>query len=800
MKHIGIDLGTTNSLVAIKKIKTEILPNSEKTNLTRSCVILRTLRTESGSEGHDRVFKKIFSQKEKSIKREFVVGQKAYEWMKQDPDNTVVSIKRLMGRGYSEPEIQNIIRLKKLNYKIGESKTGTENSLCVFLGEETFLPEDISAEILKKMKNDAESYLEEAVEQAVITVPAYFNDKQKYATRIAAQKAGFNVLRLLAEPTAAAISFGIDELDNNRITGKKAEKDEHEDEFAKTILVYDFGGGTFDVSILTYIGGQFIEQGKSGDMWLGGDDIDHLLIEKVLQSVAKEYEIDDIEKAIGQMSKQDQNILQGTLLEKVEKAKIELSSQESALIEVLGLLKDKGDLIDIEVEISRKEFEEILEPFVRKSIQVCKNLLAEVNMSPDMIDNYLLIGGTTYIPLVRKMMKNEFGEDKVLIHKEPMFAVVQGAAILAHKLSNQIECLICGHICDAESSACEKCGYDFQEQEIKSKIEDIVYSSSHDYFLRLADGSKHKIIERNMPLPLDAEEIFKTVSDNQQIIHLQFLNLVNEREEAIGDLWMTLAEGYPAGTEIAVIIHIDSDNVFEITAHLVKNPEIKISRILSRGLADEKLFMEIERIIDQSKKEKLYVLKQKEIMKEAVEIISQSNSLLDNETGRINQELYQRLHSKLEMMKFQQQEELSPEGIMNYTQNALYSFGMLIEPGLKTKLERHIQKIEKFQKKKQIREVYQECERLSHTLSNLDSVVQALIEIEKMHFAFKESKMHKEAEAIEKKMKEILENRLANNVEKVFGSISKINFKYGEKYRKIVDKNYYVEIDKGITK
>ena len=803
MKHIGIDLGTTNSLVALKKIKTEILPNAEKSNLTRSCITRRSVENEPKPVEQTGFLKKVFSKQDKSLRKEFIVGQPAFEWMKQDPANTIVSIKRLMGRGYSEPEIQNIIKQGKLNYKIGESKTGTENSLCIFLGKDAFLPEEISAEILKKLKKDTETFLQESIEHAVITVPAYFNDKQKYATRIAAQKAGFTVLRLLAEPTAAAISFGIDELDRSRISNKTTpseEKDEDEDDSAKTILVYDFGGGTFDVSILTYIGGQFIEQGKSGDMWLGGDDIDHFLIDKVLQSTAEEHEINDIAKTIDQMSKQDQNILRGTLLEKVEKAKIELSSRETALVEVLGLLKDKGDLIDIEVELSRKEFEEILEPTVRKSIQICKNLLEEINLTPDMIDNYLLIGGTTYIPLVRKMMKDEFGEDKVLIHNEPMYAVAQGAAILAHKLSNQIECPVCGHICAADSSSCEKCDYDFQEQEIRSKIEDIVYSSSHDYYLRLADSSMHKIIERNMPLPLETEDIFKTVAENQQIIHLQFINLVNEREESIGDLWMTLDEGYPAGTEIAVTIRIDSDNVFEISAHLVKNPEIKISRILSRGSADEKLFMEIERIIEQSKKEKLYILKQKELTKNSVEIISQADLLIDRKTGKIDQELYQRLHSKLELMKFQQKEEISPAGMINYTHNALQSFGSMIEPGLKAKLEKHLQRIEILQGKNQIREVYRECERLAFSLDKLDSLVQSMIRIGQMLYVFKDSKMYKEADDIEKKFQEIFEYYKKNDFTKVYSLISKIFFKYEEKYYICAGKIEFAEITKGIKK
>ncbi|MCD4818511.1 MAG: Hsp70 family protein [Candidatus Cloacimonetes bacterium] len=784
MKHIGIDLGTTNSLVALKKLKTEIIPNTEKSFLTRSCVTIRSIEDTDSKKGKG-VFKTVFSKNKKTVSKEFIVGEKAFSWLKQDPENTILSIKRLIGRGFSEPEIQEIISDNKLNYKIGEYEKGTENSLGVLLDGQTYLPEEISAEILKKLKSDAEIYLNDTIENAVITVPAYFNDKQKFATRISARKAGFKVLRLLAEPTAAAISFGINEMDA---------------ESAKTILVYDFGGGTFDVSVLTIAGGQFIEQGKGGDMWLGGDDIDHLLIKKIYRKVEEEYEINNLESTIGRMSKQEQNIFRGSLFEKVEKAKIELSDKESVFVEVLGLLKDEGDLIDIEVEISRAEFEELLEETVLKSVDICKQVIKDIDLTPDMIDNYLLIGGSTYIPLVRRIMKEEFGDDKVLIHERPMYAVAEGAAILAHKLSKQIECVVCGQICDSGSNICSKCGYDFENKEIQPQIEDIVYSSSHDYFIKLADGSTHKIIEKNMPLPIDFQEIFKTQSDNQQIIHLQFINSVNDKEESIGDLWMTIDEGYPKGTELAVKIHIDADNVIEITVNLLKNPEVKISKTLSRGLADEKLLYEIEKVINETQDKKLFVLKIKEIISKAVEIISKANLLIDEDTGKINQEMYHNLYTQLETMKFEKKSDISPEGIVNTAQSIIDGYHFLIEENLQKKMKNHIKKIDSNRKKNNSKIVYQECEKLQKCLKNLDPIVLSFVVVEQMHGLFFELKMFKEASDIENRLKKLNEYYEHFDAMKFTKLMDETLQKYQQKYSKLKKKTDYTEISKGITK
>ncbi|GAB4277366.1 MAG: hypothetical protein Fur0025_03240 [Oscillatoriaceae cyanobacterium] len=264
---VGIDLGTTNSVAAFKwSDKVAVVTTEENAGLrdalTRSVVAL--------DEG------------------KLVVGDKAYNQLRQKPENVVISIKRLMGRGFNDPAVQQ--QLSRFGYKISQSTQGTDNSLSVWLDGREYQPEDISAEILKKVAENAQIYQEKSgkkikITHAVVTIPAYFNDKQRYATQNAVTRAGLGLVELLPEPTAAAISYGF--------------KPDSED--VKTILVYDFGGGTFDSSLITVSGNQFIESGKAGDLWLGGDDIDHKLFELVKAKVAAEEGIANIDGLIAKM-------------------------------------------------------------------------------------------------------------------------------------------------------------------------------------------------------------------------------------------------------------------------------------------------------------------------------------------------------------------------------------------------------------------------------------------------------------------------------------------------------------------
>ncbi|MEA3544424.1 MAG: Hsp70 family protein, partial [Thermodesulfobacteriota bacterium] len=502
-KVIGIDLGTTNSVAAIKKVHTEIIKNVEGELITPSCVNI---------------------QKGKSATTRFVVGRDALEWLKQDPENTITAIKRLIGRSYNEPEVDHLLKDHRLAYKVSKNSKGSENSLVIQANGQEYTAEEISAKILTKIKRDTEKNEGSKVEFAVITVPAYFNDKQKHATRIAAAQAGLKVQRLLPEPTAAAISFGVDQI---------------KDDEAKVVLVFDFGGGTLDLSVLTISGGQFIEQGKGGDMWLGGDDIDRLLSDYVLSATAEEYGIENIENLLSQTETRKRNQFLTELKSTVEQAKIKLSSKDSAWVEILGLLRDQdGDSIDIEVELTRDRLDELLQPIVASIIKMADDVIESIHFSPDLIDQVLLVGGSSKIPLIVTAMREKFGVEKVVIHDRPMLAIAEGAAILSHRLADNYECPECGQAVDQGDTNCPKCHFDLERYTIDHGIFDIVHSAAHDYYIQLTDNQRHLLIEKNTPLPCVINETFKFVSLDQKMVHLNFFNVVNGEEQWVGDLWL----------------------------------------------------------------------------------------------------------------------------------------------------------------------------------------------------------------------------------------------------------------------
>lgn len=392
-KAIGIDLGTTNSVAGIKVLDTRIIPNAEGEVLTPSVVC---------SQGGTSLL---------SRKKRLVVGRHALEWMQQDPSNTIVSIKRLMGRGFHDEDVQRLLGEGRYHYQIKPLESGSQQSIATVLAGEEYTPEQISAKILDKIRQDCEAELNDTVDYAVVTVPAYFNDKQKHATRIAAALAGLKVQRLLPEPTAAAISFGVDQLDEGE---------------GQTILVFDLGGGTFDISVLTIADGQFIEQGKGGDMWMGGDDIDDLIRRQVYRETEAEYGIENLGGLISALPDADQNRFLGDLRAKVEAAKIHLSSHPKAMIEILGMLKDgDGDILDIEVEISRESFENLLRPFADRILELTRGVLDDIGFEPSLIDRVVMVGGSSSIPLVIEKMQEIFGEEKVMLHQRPMLAIAR---------------------------------------------------------------------------------------------------------------------------------------------------------------------------------------------------------------------------------------------------------------------------------------------------------------------------------------------------------------------------------------
>jgi molecular chaperone DnaK len=532
---VGIDLGTTNSVAAFKFSDTEVVTAPDNPppdrKLTRSVVSL---------DG-DRL----------------IVGENAYNQLKQSPENVIMSIKRLMGRGFGDEVVQK--QLGRFGYKISKPSQGTENAISVWLNGKEYQPEDISAEIIKKVVQNAQIYQQQRgqqqkITQAVVTIPAYFNDKQRYATQMAAQRAGLGQPELLPEPTAAAISYGYSPNSDD----------------VKTILVYDFGGGTFDSSLITASGNQFIESSKAGDLWLGGDDIDDKIIEFVKQKVAQAEDLDNIDELIESMPYYQKVRFKADLKMEAEKAKIQLSKANTAkILPSTPLLDELGMAITVDIEITRQDFEKLILPLVERSIAICQDAIKYSDYPEDMIDVVLLVGGSSQIPLVQQKVRAAFG-DKVVVHPRPMYAVAEGAAIVAAGLT-------------------EKVG-----------------TVSRDYFIELVDNPRFPLINQGDILPVIKSHTFKTEADGQELIHFKFFSPDQVREsidlrkndERLGDMWLALDQAYPKGTEVLVTAELDEKNSsLQITANLKNDPSIKVSASFSRGNSDELISNKVEQRI-----------------------------------------------------------------------------------------------------------------------------------------------------------------------------------------------------------
>ena len=472
--------------------------------------------------------------------------------IKRDPINTVLSVKRLMGGAIKDQMVQDMIQSPYYKYGITSLKGGTEDAVAVILGGKQYTPEQLSAEILKKLKADAEEKLGDEVTHAVITVPAYFTEKQKNATRIAAQLAGLKVQKLLAEPTAAAIAYGVDNL--------KAGD-------AKTVLIYDFGGGTFDLSILNIVDGQYMEAGTGGDRWLGGDDIDRKLQNLVYEKVSSKYNIDNVENLVNQLPDKKRFLFEGEMRIQTESAKIQLSSALSADIYIDNILEDENEeVVDVEVTITRAEFEKLAKPFIERSIELIDNLLKEVGYDISMIDNILLVGGTSCIPLIKQMLSQKYGSDKIKVSEKPMLAIAEGAGILSHRLGDEYEPPVNGEITVAEIS----------------------YSTNHNYFIELKDDYD-RIIEKQMPLPCNVLRNYKTTVNNQKVVKVGIYADVEGGEKEKQTMgFFTIEEDLPTGSDIVLDFTLGIDEVFEVRAYPKTNKAKSKSIVLARGNKDSK--------------------------------------------------------------------------------------------------------------------------------------------------------------------------------------------------------------------
>ena len=543
-KAIGIDLGTTNSVVAYKDTSVKIVQTGvNNEDLCRSCVAL---------DNHN----------------QFIVGNVAYKRWKQYSPNIVVSVKRLMGTGFSDSQVQKM-KADKKSYPYGITKPsgGTDEAVSVVLRGKEYSPEQISAEILKSLKNDANTKLGGDVTHAVITVPAYFTEKQKSATKKAAELAGIHVQRLLAEPTAAAISYGLDKM----IPGE-----------SKQILVYDFGGGTFDLSILMALDGQFIESGSGGDRWLGGDDIDRILSDYVCRQIEQRDGF-CLEDLLDDKTDKEKAEFLGGLKSGVEEAKKSLSQVERATIFFSDFLENEdGDPVEDYV-ITRDTFEDLIRPLISRTIDLIDELLQKTNIPVETIDSILLVGGSSCIPLVRKMLGDKYGIEKIHSSEKPMLAIAEGAAILAQSLPSE-------------------------ESEIAPIAENISnievhLTTKHQTFIQLAnpDGSKRmeKVIDSQEVLPHEANRQFRTLSDNQKIVEVKlFTDRENGNFEKLSSGFFTISDNLPALSNLNFTFCLDENETMSAKVKIVKTGKT-IDIRLGRGHNDSSCLSEMSQKIEE---------------------------------------------------------------------------------------------------------------------------------------------------------------------------------------------------------
>ncbi|HXM71007.1 MAG TPA: molecular chaperone DnaK, partial [Thermoanaerobaculia bacterium] len=510
-KIIGIDLGTTNSVVAVMEgSEAKVIPNAEGNRTTPSVVAF----AKSG---------------------ERLVGQVAKRQAVTNPKNTIFSIKRFMGRKYSEVTEE----MKMIPYTVERAENG---DVRVVVEGKKFSPPEISAMILGKLKQAAEDYLGEKVDQAVITVPAYFNDSQRQATKDAGRIAGLTVERLVNEPTAAALAYGLDK-----------KKDQ-------TIAVYDFGGGTFDISILEVGEGVVEVKATNGDTHLGGDNIDQRVIDWLLEEFKKDQGID-----LGT----DAMALQ-RLKEAAEKAKIELSSAVETDINLPFITADASGPKHLNLRLTRSKLEQLVEDLVQRSIGPCKRALEDAKVSAKDIDEVVLVGGQTRMPAIQKVVRDFFGKEP---HKgvNPDEVVAIGAAI--------------------------------QGGVLRGDVKDVVLLDVTPLSLGIETlgGVFTKMIDRNTTIPARKTEVFSTAADNQTSVEVHVLQ--GEREMArynrtLGKFHLDGIPPAPRGRpQVEVAFDIDANGIVHVSAKdLGTGKEQKITITSSSGLNDA----EIERLVKEA--------------------------------------------------------------------------------------------------------------------------------------------------------------------------------------------------------
>lgn len=572
-KIIGIDLGTTNSVVAVMEGgNPKVIPASDTgRNITPSVV--------------------------EPVKN--LVGDVAKRQMILNPKNTIHSVKRLMGR---REEASEVTKTKKMvSYEI---KKGKDGGAIVEVEGKEYTPQEISARILMKLKKDAEDYLGEKVEKAVITVPAYFDDSQRQATKQAGKIAGLEVERIINEPTAAALAYGLDKKNNEKIA------------------VYDLGGGTFDISILELGDGVFEVKSTNGDTHLGGDDFDERIVDYIADEFRKDNAVD---------LREDKQALQ-RIRDAAEKAKIELSSAEETEINQPYITQKDGQPVHLNLKLTRAKLESLVEDLVEKTMGPVKDALKDAKVEAGDIDEVILVGGMTRMPMITKKVKEFFGKEP---HKgvNPDEVVAIGAAIQGGVLGGEVKDVLLLDVTPL-TLAIETMG-----------------------------GVATPMIERNTTVPAQKTEVFSTAADNQSQVEIHIVQ--GERPMAADNksLGRFILDGIPPAPrgvpQIEVTFDIDSNGILKVTAKdkaTGKSQNITITGAV--GLSDE----EIEKMREEAEKHKAEDEKKKEEVQarnQADALVATAEKTIKDNKDKIKDEDKKSLEEKIKAVK----DELGKESL-----------------------------------------------------------------------------------------------------------------------------------------